>query len=141
MKNLKKKLSIILLIFLISITLSALDGGTDSYDGKISSVAEWVAELHVYQSNDYAKASTKIIPYPPNTNTIQLYLLIDLYIIQKNPVTQHIDVKERHIMVDYESDGSIGVGCDSGYYIASALSYHEAYCMGYVDSTSLGVIP
>ncbi len=138
MKILKKKLSITLLVFLVSITLSALAGGTDTYNGQISTVANWSAKLSVSDYDNYAVASTTIYPY---SSTTQLYCQVDLYIIQRNPVTQHNSVKESHIVADYKEYGSTGVPSDSGYYIIAASSYHEAYCDGYFDSTDLGVMP
>ena len=40
----------------------AFAGGTDSYHGYISAVAEWDADLYITANDDYAGASTTIYP-------------------------------------------------------------------------------
>ena len=137
MKKFKKILSVIILICLIAMKSLVFAGGTDSYHGYISAVAEWDADLSITSNDDYAEASILIDPYLP---TNDIYCQIDLYIIQRNPVTQAIGVKEDHI-IDYDDDCSVGLGPDSEYYIVSATSYHEAYCNGYIDDTNLSVGP
>ncbi len=138
MKKFKKMFSIIMLICLLSMTALAFAGGTDSYHGYISAVAEWDADLYITANDDYAGASTTIYPVSP---TNALYCQVDLYIIQRDPVTQQISAKDSHIVVDYVAYGSTGLSPDSGCYIVSASTYHEAYCLGDIDSTNLSVGP
>jgi len=136
MKKFKKILSVIILICLIAMKSLVFAGGTDSYHGYISAVAEWDADLSITQYDDYAEASIFIDPYLP---TNDLYCQIDLYIIQRDPVTQQISAKESHIVADYVVYGSSGLSSDSGYYIVSVVSYHEAYCNGNIDNANLSV--
>lgn len=138
MNNFKRKCLIVLLVCLISITPLVFAGGTTAYHGYISAVAEWYANLSVTQNNDYAVASTTIDPY---SSTNALYCQVDLCIIQRDSVTQQISAKESHIVADYVKYGSTGLSPDSACYIVSASTYHEAYCIGYVDSTNLAVGP
>ncbi|MDD3971795.1 MAG: hypothetical protein PHC31_07755 [Clostridia bacterium] len=138
MKKFKIMFSIIMLICLLSMTALAFAGGTDSYHGYISAVAEWDADLYITANDDYAGASTTIYPVSP---TNALYCQVDLYIIQRDPVTQQISAKDSHIVADYVAYGSTGLSPDSGCYIVSASTYHEAYCLGDIDSTNLSVGP
>jgi hypothetical protein len=138
MKKFREIFLVVLLVCLLLTTSLVFAGGTDSYHGYISSVAEWDADLYVYSNDDYAVASTAIDPFSP---TNALYCQVDLYIIERNPNTQDIDAKESHIVADYVPYGSTGLSPDSGYYIISASTYHEAYCIGYIDSTNLAVGP
>jgi len=137
MKKFKKMFSLIMLICLLSMTALAFAGGMDTYLGYLNSEAKWYANLSITSNDDYAEVSILIDPYLP---TNDIYCQIDLYIIQRNPVTQAIGVKEDHI-IDYDDDCSVGLGPDSEYYIVSATSYHEAYCNGYIDDTNLSVGP
>jgi hypothetical protein len=138
MKNFRKMLTVALFVCLLLAASIVFAGGTDSYHGYISTVAEWDADLYVYANDDYAVASTTIDPF---SQTNALYCQVDLYIIEKDPITQDIDAKESHIVTDYVEYGSTGLSPDSGYYIVSASTYHEAYCVGYIDNTNLAVGP
>lgn len=138
MKKFKKIFSVILLICLIAMTSLVFAGGSDAYHGYISTVAEWDADLYITANDDYAGASTTIYPVSP---TNALYCQVDLYIIQRDPVTQQISAKDSHIVADYVEYGSTGLSPDSGCYIVSASTYHKAYCLGDIDSTNLSVGP